>query len=217
LVNTPYVLFLDDDVELLPNYIETMEELFDNQPKAILSTGKIIQEGANYPAGIDRKRAELLLATFVGGPIVNITEAYGCNMFVRTEIAKKIKFDENLPLYGWLEDLDFSIRSREFGQIVHNQKSGLVHLATVTGRGSEVRYGYSQIANPYYIWRKLSSPTFKNMLLNHWARYTIANLAYTICFWAKVRGDRPGRLQGNARALFDLMIGRMHPTRIMEM
>ena len=36
--------------------------------------------------------------------------AYGCNMVVRYSTARKVRFDETLPLYAWLEDRDYSHR-----------------------------------------------------------------------------------------------------------
>jgi GT2 family glycosyltransferase len=216
-VSTPYILFVDDDVELLPNYVEAMEKLFDSDPSVILSTGYVIADGVTVEGGIERSRAKQMLTGFSAQPITNWHEAYGCNMFVRTVVAKKARFDEALPLYGWLEDLDFSIRCKRLGRIVLNGETGLVHLGTTRGRTSDVRLGYSQIANPYYIWKKLSKPSLLYVIVTQWLRYTGINLTYSLLFWMKRRGDRVGRLKGNLRAFVDLLTGRMHPGRILAL
>jgi GT2 family glycosyltransferase len=117
-VSTPCILFVDDDVELRSNYIAAMEALFDGDSTVILSTGQVIADGVTSDGGINREQARQLLSQFTSKPLKSHDEAYGCNMFVRTEIAKQRLFDDVLPLYGWLEDYDFSIRCRQLGRIV---------------------------------------------------------------------------------------------------
>jgi GT2 family glycosyltransferase len=75
--------------------------------------------------------------------------AYGCNMVVRLAPihAHRLRFDENLPFYGWLEDIDFCRRLAPFGHIVKNQRMAGVHLGYKAGRPKGVPLGYSQIAN----------------------------------------------------------------------
>jgi GT2 family glycosyltransferase len=192
-----------------------MERLFDDDPTVVLATGHVIADGVTSERGIDRSRAKQMLTRFSARPIANWREAYGCNMFVRADIARLLRFDEALPLYGWLEDLDFSIRCRRLGRIVLNGQTGLVHLGTTRGRTSDVRLGYSQIANPYYIWKKLSKPNIVYVIVTQWLRYIGINVAYLVFFWIKRRGDRLDRLEGNIKALFDLLSGRMYPGRIL--
>ncbi len=213
--STPYILFIDDDVELAPNYIQSMQTLFDSDPDIVLSTGQVIQDGVNVPNGITRSDASKMLSTLMPDAPISWAEAYGCNMFVRTKVASENLFDETLPLYGWLEDLDFSIRCRRVGKVILNRGTGLVHLGTTRGRTTEVRYGYSQIANPYYIWRKLAEPNVSNVVFNHWLRYTTANIGYSVLFWIPRRGDRAGRLRGNLAAFRDLLTGKLHPGRVL--
>jgi GT2 family glycosyltransferase len=76
-----------------------------------------------------------------------------------------LHFDENLPLYGWLEDVDFCRRLAPYGRIVRNARTAGVHLGSNSGRTSGVCYGYSQIANPLYLWRKALCPS-----IAHWGR-----------------------------------------------
>jgi GT2 family glycosyltransferase len=216
-VSTPFTMFVDDDVELVPNFIAEMETLFDADPSVVLATAHVIADGVTSEKGILRDSARQMLSGFTPHAVTNHNCAYGCNMFVRTEIAKKTRFDEALPLYGWLEDLDFSLRCQRLGRIVMNGKTGMVHLGTTRGRTSDVRLGYSQIANPYYIWKKLSQPNLSWLIFTQWIRYTGVNLVFSLLFWTKRRGDRPGRLKGNATALWDLILGKMHPLRILAL
>jgi glycosyltransferase involved in cell wall biosynthesis len=86
-VATPYMVFIDDDVELVPNFIEAMEDLFDSDSSVVLSTAHVIADGVTSETGIDRALARQMLGNFTPGPVIDYHEAYGCNMFVRTEIA----------------------------------------------------------------------------------------------------------------------------------
>ena len=74
--------------------------------------------------------------------------AYGCNMIARFSAMPDIRFDENLPLYGWLEDLDFSARLRTKGRVVEASRCVGVHLGVKNGRSPGRQIGYSHIANP---------------------------------------------------------------------
>src|SRR6202040_3955084 len=81
---------------------------------------------------------------------------YGCNMAFRLKpiVSHNVVFDDNLPLYGWQEDIDFSRRVLPYGRIVRSKSLRGVHLGIKLGRTSGVRFGYSQIANPIYLTRK---------------------------------------------------------------
>ena len=54
-LQTPYTLFLDDDVELAANFIESMERLLDHATDAVAATGFLVIDGARRgDAGLDR-------------------------------------------------------------------------------------------------------------------------------------------------------------------
>ncbi len=76
---------------------------------------------------------------------------YGCNMIIRVAALPGARCDENLPLYGWLEDLDYSARFTKVGRVVETSLCVGVHLGVKSGRSSGLQLGYSQIANPLYI------------------------------------------------------------------
>uniref|UniRef100_UPI00195349D0 glycosyltransferase family 2 protein n=1 Tax=Escherichia coli TaxID=562 RepID=UPI00195349D0 len=66
---------------------------------------------------------------------------YGCNMTVRLSVihAHGIRFDEDLPLYAWLEDVDLSRRMAPYGRIVGSATMRGVHLGSKRGRSSGIR------------------------------------------------------------------------------
>ena len=66
----------------------------------------------------------------------------------------RLAFDEQLPLYGWLEDVDFSRSIARYGRSVRVEGARGVHLGVKSGRQPGLRLGYSQVANPAYLIRK---------------------------------------------------------------
>ena len=101
-VRTPYTLFLDDDVEIAPNFIESMEGLLDEVEDAVAATGFVVVDGAQGDTGLDRELARSRAVNYVREhDNYDCEEGYGCNLFVRTRMFDKVLFDEKLPLYGW--------------------------------------------------------------------------------------------------------------------
>ena len=125
-----------------------------------------------------------------------------------------IRFDENLPFYSWLEDHDFSRRMKPYGRIVKNNLASGVHLGVKSGSGrtSGVRYGYSQIANPVYLWRK--SILSLDKALQYSVLRVVTNLVKMLRSEPWI--DRCGRARGHGLAFLDIVRGGLHPTRILE-
>src|SRR5271170_587547 len=57
---TDCVLFLDDDTELAPNYVESMERLFDRRPDIAVASGVCAMDGLRL--GRARTREEAMAA-----------------------------------------------------------------------------------------------------------------------------------------------------------
>jgi hypothetical protein len=124
-----------------------------------------------------------------------------------------VRFDENLPLYGWLEDVDFSRRLAHHGAVVRAGALRGVHLGVKRGRQSGLRLGYSQIANPLYLIAKRSMRGDRALALM--LRNLAMNLARSLSPEPYV--DRRGRLAGNVAALRDLLGLRLHPENVLKL
>jgi len=212
------IVFFDDDYFPQLNYLEQVERLFLGHADVIALTGRPMQDGANGP-GVDAEIALRLISADVTTPATPVLAptygTYGCNMSFRMEPIRRhgVLFDENLPLYGWQEDIDFSRQLAPFGRIVDANVLRGVHLGTKGGRTSGVRFGYSQIANPVYLIRKgTMSVGFAAALM--W-RNLLANAGKS--FRPEPWIDRRGRLWGNWLALWDLVTRRMSPQRILDL
>ncbi len=209
------ILFLDDDFVPGPRYLEVLESVFEEHPEVVGLTGRVIADGATG-RGISRADAMTALSSDTE-PLQESFKTrwslYGCNMAVRSAVLGELRFDESLPLYGWLEDMDLSYQLGWSGRLL--QVNGMigVHRGVKRGRTSGVRFGYSQVANPVHLLRKKSAPT----------RTMFENMAWNICAntLKSIRPepyiDRRGRLKGNLIAIGDILRRRCRPERILDL
>lgn len=216
LAETPYTLFLDDDVELAPNFIQSMELCLQHSLDAVAATGVLVVDGAPGDTGLDRESARAYAKNYLRQR-TNYDHGEGQNLFVRTSIFEKVLFDENLALYGWLEDLDFATNCLRFGRIIMNTETCLAHLATPSGRTSGLRFGYSQVVNPFYLWRKNGTPRLSQVIFRHWLAYFAYNCRRTLMQTPSQRNDRVGRFQGNILGFYHLLAGRVDPSYILNL
>lgn len=217
-VRTRYTLFLDDDVEIAPNFIASMESLLDEAEDVVVATSFVVADGVRGDTGVERGPARTAVSNYVREhENCDRREGYGCNLFVRTSVFDRVLFDENLPLYGWLEDLDFSTNCLRYGRIIRNAGTCVAHLGTPTGRISGLRFGYSQIVNPFYLWRKNGKPRFIHVVFAHWVVAVARNLLRTLVRVHGNRTDRAGRFKGNMIAFCHLLAGRIDPTYILQL
>jgi GT2 family glycosyltransferase len=211
------VVFFDDDFLPDVQYLEQVENQMELDGNIVLVTGLVLADGITGP-GISTSEGRIVLARAgsLRDQVKTVFSGYGCNMAVRaaTMRTNNILFDERLPLYGWQEDVDLSRRLAAFGRVVEVASARGIHLGVKLGRSSGVRLGYSQVANPLYLFRKKCGYPFSRAL-EHIARNMAMNLVH--CPWPEPHVDRRGRLRGNILALRDLMLGQMIPERILEL
>jgi GT2 family glycosyltransferase len=212
------VLFLDDDFLAAPDYLRVTEQAFLAHPACVVTTGTVIADGAKGP-GIAAEEGRAILArdTPPADPLATQPHfnGYGCNMALRLAPMRlhALRFDENLPLYGWYEDLDLTRRLGAHGAILRLAGARGVHLGSKSGRVPGRKLGYSQIANTIYLARKGVYPW--NRALRSAARNMAMNAARAA--FPEPWVDRAGRLRGNFRALGDLLRGRLHPMRALDL
>jgi GT2 family glycosyltransferase len=212
------VVFFDDDFIPDERYLEVVERTLLANPDIVVTTGCVLKDGIGG-AGLtfDAADAALAEATPSDGTAAldAVYNGYGCNMSLRLEPvrAHRLAFDVRLPLYGWLEDVDFSRQLARFGRIVRTDAAQGVHLGIKQGRQSGRKLGYSQIANPLYLMRKGTMRW--DRALSQMARNIAMNTLRSLSPEPWI--DRQGRLYGNTRALIDLVRARLDPTRVETM
>ena len=201
-------VFFDDDFAPADDWLEQCAEIFRREPKIAGANGIVVRDGIKGEE-ISWQEARLLIAGRTRDPIVvsRIPDLYGCNMAFRMSAIDALQFDERLVLYGWLEDKDFSHRAAKNGALVQCNLLIGVHLGLRTGRVSGKRYGYSQVVNAWYLYRK------GTMTIRESSLYILKALAANA---AKSGGrqdyiDRRGRLCGNLVGVAYLLSGTCRP------
>ena len=211
-------VFFDDDARPHPRYLEAMIALFSSAAGVCAATGEVLIDGAALDREISFVEATSWLEDWVAPEASVVThslELYGCNFAVRAHIGRDVGFDESLPLYGWLEDRDFAARVSVFGEVVRVDDAVIVHRGSSSGgRLSHRRFGYSQIANAIYLYRKGSIGR------RELGRFMLRGLPHNLVEYVLRRDEREKRLarvQGNLMALRDLARGQMSPSRAAEL
>jgi GT2 family glycosyltransferase len=211
-------VFLDDDYITDRYAIEGIARVFSENSEVVGANGQLLADGINC-GGISYEAALALLAEHSTPPpeAPKLIDAplglYGCNMAFRVSAIGDMRFDENLPLYGWQEDVDFSARIGRAGRLVRTDAFRGVHRGVKSSRLPGVRLGYSQIANPLYLVAKGTMPPayaarimIRNILANH-AKSLVPEP------WV----DRLGRARGNWIALAEAAVGRADPRRVLQL
>lgn len=210
----PKVIFcFDDDVEVEEHYVERMLEMFEANPEVALANGDNLGLGA-APGTLTRDNAKALIRRALeissAKSIKPASTGIGCLMSFRGDLLDKVEFDERLPLYGYLEDFDFSMQCSRFGRLVTNHRCHMVHIETAVGRMGSRKRGYSEVVNPIYIGSKHRSVRFGRLLAGSVKR-TLKNLI-------RCR-DLAGRKQveGNLIGWAMVLKGKLAPEYILQM
>jgi hypothetical protein len=212
------IAYFDDDFVPSSFCMEGIAALFGLYPDVVAANGTLIADGINSP-GISYEDAAQLVAQHDQlpreSPMIfgELSGLYGCNMVYRMDAVGEERFDEQLPLYAWQEDIDFAARVGRRGRIVKTNAFHGVHQGIKDARLPGVRLGYSQIVNPLYLVRKgtlsrqeATKLVAKNIAMNH-ARALFPEP------WI----DRAGRCKGNWLATIDVLLGRDHPKNILAL
>lgn len=215
--NADVLLFLDDDFFMASYFISNLETLFKSQSDVVIATGEVAADGIGGP-GFNPEQAKSLLRDIVQTERNQVSETYsgyGCNMAVRMAMVsqQQVRFDEKLPLYAWQEDVDFSRQLSRHGRVVKDRSLNGIHLGHRSGRSPGLRLGYSQVANPIFLFGKGTvSFAFAARLVTRNGLKNILRFPFPEPYV-----DRRGRLKGNLLALLHLMQGKLDPERILKL
>ena len=217
---THFVAFFDDDFRPANDWLSAASAAFAQDSSLAALTGCVLADGvrgeaiseAHVKAYLDGSRAAR--AHWSNATDSRAVESlYGCNMAFTTAVAAACNFDDDLPLYGWQEDCDFTGQARRIGDTRIEPACRGVHLGVKSARTSGLRLGYSQIANPLHIANR-GNMTRKRML-RFALQAVIANVAKSLLPVQRV--DYRGRLRGNLLAVWDAVRGRSSPGRILTL
>jgi glycosyltransferase involved in cell wall biosynthesis len=215
--NCDVVIFFDDDFVPSRHWIERTVRVFHAEATVAGISGRVIRDGALSDA-VSWEEAERLIGEAdveeADDTLSNVPDLYGCNMAFRmSAVGADVRFDERLALYGWLEDKDFSRTARKFGRLVQCHSLIGVHLGLKHGRVSGTRFGYSQVVNPWYLYRK-GTLTVKEAWSNIFRALAVNGIK---TFRPEAFIDRRGRFKGNVVAVRHLLSGVCKPEKAAEL
>lgn len=211
----------DDDIELTRDYFEVVERTFMDEPDLAALGGGIISDGATVGREISRDEAKQIVSQYErqnprraavskkGSGESGVL--YGCNITYRADLLLKEKFDEKLPLYSLYFEADICRRMAKHGRVVGSDSAKIVHLAASSGRMPGLKMGYSQIVNPYYLWKEKKTVTGRELM------QLVPKAIFANSFKGLLKRDnvdRLGRLRGNVIAIIDIILRRARPERI---
>jgi GT2 family glycosyltransferase len=195
------IFFLDDDVTLEKDYIEKILETFERYRdidgcQGFISNTINMNQGIRLLIGLMGFFLPIQRSFFTPSVSKTIVIKYplfipnkkirkcqwlsGCNMAYRVEIFKNFKFDENLILYSFNEDFDFSYRLYKKGfKLAINFDAQLIHRSSTMHRRSkeslilmEMGYKFYEIYK-YVPNRKLAYFVCRYQALNLFLLYCI--------------------------------------------
>jgi glycosyltransferase involved in cell wall biosynthesis len=201
-------IFFDDDFAPAGNWIEQCARLFMSESTVAGANGIVIRDGAKTPP-ISWEEALQVIATPRPANLFlsEISDLYGCNMAFRMSAIDGLRFDERLVLHGWLEDKEFSRKAAKKGRLVECNLLVGVHLGLQSGRVSGKKYGYSQIVNAWYLYKK--GALSRGEVCFHVLKALVVNAAKTLRPEKHI--DRRGRLHGNLVGVIHLLSGACRP------
>ena len=98
----------------------------------------------------------------------------GFRMSFRTEVIRKVRFDEKLTRYSLFEDIDASLGAGKLGWVVGARKAKVYHYRSPEKRDQGRRLGAQQLLNKAYIVHKYSSQgDLARRKLENFARYKV--------------------------------------------
>jgi GT2 family glycosyltransferase len=143
------VHFLDDDVEITPDYFQQLENAYLGLPDAH-GIGVRTSDNRNYrPSGLkcffllDSRRSGKLLRSGINvgfrdsGPEYLVDWLPGCAMSYRINAMEGLRFDTSRTGTGWGEDVDFSARVGARGPLYITSQTHVIHKQSTINRDSE--------------------------------------------------------------------------------
>lgn len=152
------IMFLDDDVELAPAYIQAVVAVYELHPGAGGVGGRLVDPPLSWGKRLilrafllDSNKEGAVLPNGVGVLVRRITQVTavewfsGCNMSYRRGVFDRFMFDEKFAGNGWGDDRDFSYSvSREF-TLFCAPDAEVRHFEDARGRASEGQFGRTEI------------------------------------------------------------------------
>jgi GT2 family glycosyltransferase len=170
-----WVQFLDDDVELLPDYLAAVDKYFAD--RHVVGVEGADRNQIATPRGVfrviyPRLRSGSCLSKTGHNWFPQSTSACsvdwlsGCAPAYRRSALDGAAFDERRTGVGHGEDVDFSFRIGQLGRLVYDPGAGYVHRPSALNRA----FG-ADLAHDVVVHRRTLSHDFKDTFGPAWVRY----------------------------------------------
>lgn len=210
------LLLIDDDIIFQKEYLENMISAFERDPDAVLIMGEILKNGDISLEAAKSLAANDIVSEALRKKYTRTTQkwghVYGANMAFRSDFFKNHRFDERLPLYGMMEDVDIGTLARRAGNVGYYHGARCVHLRYPGGRISQRKLGFSEIMNSVYLAQKGSAP-WKVAIRRNIIKKPISNIFHLL---TSRDTNRLSRLYGNLIALSNLARGNIAPEKVLD-
>ena len=181
------VFFIDDDVALAPDCHEAILEEYDKwgpelggiratpvrparPSKATIAYRKLFGIGGWWPESSGRIRGGFYAEGVSESSGVRRIEYFnGWFMSFRREVFEHERFDEVLSGYAYKEDIDFSYRVSRRYTLLQTPRARCDHLKSGAARMSSHQLQRMNLANQFYLHRKLMPQTARNRAALWWA------------------------------------------------
>jgi GT2 family glycosyltransferase len=173
LVNSPRVLFIDDDVKLRPSTLAALHQAFDNFPDAVgfqcedlekHETGRLngLLESIFEHGFFSRRRKSR-------GNVVELTALGGFGMAYRSSVFERELFDEGLVGYSFGEDWDFSKRAARHGRLIVAPGADVHHYWSPVNRDNARAICRMRWTNyKYFFTKNVMKPSTVDLLQKRW-------------------------------------------------
>lgn len=168
--NEEYIMFLDDDNIFYPDAFYNMQKFLKNNKEFV---GVAFNQIYDYKENFFEKIKKNIILNKIGiysSEKGGLTKSGWQSKFInfdkdmivqwlptraviyKSSAVKNIRFDDNLGVYGYLEDLDFSLELKKRGNLAVCSQAKYTHDQTIARPGFE--FGKKEIKNRYYIVKK---------------------------------------------------------------
>ena len=188
-VETEFICLLDDDISIDSYFLQSTSKFLRSLPKAIgvqgmlqLQTRTRLQNLAYFLKGDfyhSRKSCKVRSSIsasypsqYRGSKPLKCEWISGSNQLYKTEVIKKIKWDEKLIAYCDGEDLDHSLRvsSSKLGILYLLPEIKVLHYASEESRANDTTQVLMRELYSYYFLHKLFPNKHSSLLFYAWSR-----------------------------------------------
>lgn len=200
------VVFLDDDVELAPEYLREVRAVFEeDREKRIGGAGGFILNLSSMLSKAQQLRTQI----FYRGPFSVERDAldfhlhpgdlprrasrlHGCNMTVRRDVLDEVRFDEVYSGYSFGEDRDLSVLIGRRLELLWIPRARLIHKQTSRSRLDRERFCELRVISWLRFYERCVPPSLLALLCYLWLNCGFLLLLFKVWDGATVRGTRRG-------------------------